>query len=144
MECLDDSKYSTSSSKSVGFVTNNKCEFYCCCYSDFRDIFIMSQLKPGQRYPTPTPGHGDRVFYESLLKQRPNSEMAQEWCLHYGILSTKKSEKLLQIVIDRKKRQRTGGSSGTTSPAPPLKKKKKIKTEETNGGSAEKVTSATL
>jgi hypothetical protein len=34
--------------------------------------------KPGQRFPTPSPGNGDRVFYESLLVQRPDSEMAQE------------------------------------------------------------------
>lgn len=36
-------------------------------------------LKPGQKYPTPTPGNGDRVFYETLFRQRPDSEMAQEW-----------------------------------------------------------------
>lgn len=36
-------------------------------------------LKPGQKFPTPTPGFGDRVFYETLLRQRPNSTMAQEW-----------------------------------------------------------------
>ena len=39
----------------------------------------MPPLKPGQKYPTPTPGFGDRVFYESLLKQRQTSEMAQDW-----------------------------------------------------------------
>ncbi|EJK64950.1 hypothetical protein THAOC_14261 [Thalassiosira oceanica] len=32
--------------------------------------------KPGQKHPTPTPGNGDRVFYETLLKQRPDSHMA--------------------------------------------------------------------
>ena len=36
-------------------------------------------LKPGQKFPTPTPGFGDRVFYETLLRQRPDSVMAQEW-----------------------------------------------------------------
>jgi len=41
----------------------------------------MPPLKPGQKYPTPTPGFGDRVFYESLLKRRPDSEMAQDWCV---------------------------------------------------------------
>ena len=54
-----------------------------------QDRFIMAEptmeattvtaLKPGQKFPTPTPGFGDRVFYETLLKQRPDSEMAQEW-----------------------------------------------------------------
>jgi hypothetical protein len=38
-----------------------------------------NNLKPGQKFPTPTPGFGDRVFYETLLRQRPNSTMAQEW-----------------------------------------------------------------
>ena len=37
------------------------------------------ELKPGQKFPTPTPGFGDRVFYETLLRQRPDSVMAQEW-----------------------------------------------------------------
>mmetsp|Transcript_14242 Transcript_14242/g.29744 ORF Transcript_14242/g.29744 Transcript_14242/m.29744 type:complete len:101 (-) Transcript_14242:188-490(-) len=97
----------------------------------------MPPLKPGQKYPTPTPGFGDRVFYESLLKQRQTSEMAQDWCLNYGILSHKKAEKLLVIVTERKRRQRmgiTGGSaakSRSTSPAPPKKKKAKVKKEET-------------
>jgi hypothetical protein len=36
-------------------------------------------LKKGQKFPTPTPGFGDRVFYETLLRQRPDSAMAQEW-----------------------------------------------------------------
>jgi len=36
-------------------------------------------LKPGQKQPTPTPGNGDRVFYETLFRQRPDSQMAQEW-----------------------------------------------------------------
>ena len=38
-----------------------------------------TDVKPGQKYPTPTPGFGDRVFYETLLRQRPDSAMAQEW-----------------------------------------------------------------
>lgn len=33
----------------------------------------------GQKFPTPTPGFGDRVFYETLLRQRPGSAMAEEW-----------------------------------------------------------------
>jgi hypothetical protein len=36
-------------------------------------------LLPGQKHPTPTPGFGDRVFYETLLRQRPESAMAQQW-----------------------------------------------------------------
>ena len=35
---------------------------------------------------TPSPGNGDRVFYETLLEQNPASEMAQKWCVHHGVL----------------------------------------------------------
>lgn len=28
--------------------------------------------KPGQRYPTPTPGVAERIFYETLYQQRPD------------------------------------------------------------------------
>jgi hypothetical protein len=43
------------------------------------DVDNQPTLKTGQKFPTPTPGNGDRVFYETLLRQRPDSEMAQEW-----------------------------------------------------------------
>jgi len=59
-------------------------------------------FKPGQKYPTPSPGNGDRVFYETLIEQIPTSEMAQEWCLAYGILSLEKATKLNAVVCKRK------------------------------------------
>ena len=34
----------------------------------------------------------DRVFYETLLAQKRDSKMAQDWCLAYGILDWKKAE----------------------------------------------------
>jgi hypothetical protein len=42
-------------------------------------LTMSADLKPGQKFPTPTPGFGDRVFYETLYRQRPDSAMAQEW-----------------------------------------------------------------
>lgn len=45
---------------------------------------------------------GDRVFYESLYKQKPSSEMAQEWCVAYGILSEAEALKLHTIICKRK------------------------------------------
>ncbi|KAJ0401546.1 hypothetical protein P43SY_007260 [Pythium insidiosum] len=50
--------------------------------------------KPGQKHPTPSPGFADRVFYESLLQQRPNSRMAKKWCLEYGVLKWAEAEAL--------------------------------------------------
>lgn len=97
-----------------------------------------ADFKPGQKFPTPSPGNGgasiihlnvkaaaeaaaadlnnnvyewvryvgvvnsDRVFYETLLQQRPDSEMAQEWCLAYGILEWSEAQKLHIKVCKRK------------------------------------------
>lgn len=103
--------------------------------------------KPGQKFPTPTPGFGDRVFYETLLRQRPTSQMAQEWCLAYGVFSHKRSEKLFAIVAERKKNQRVGGGAAS-SPAPKKKKAKIVKEEAVDPdmqmAGAERVGSAVL
>jgi hypothetical protein len=45
---------------------------------------------------------GDRVFYESLYKQKPTSEMAQEWCVAYGILNEAEAVKLHTAICKRK------------------------------------------
>lgn len=42
----------------------------------------------------PVQGFADRVFYESLLHQRPESKMAQKWCLEYGVLKWTEAEAL--------------------------------------------------
>mmetsp|Transcript_24780 Transcript_24780/g.30470 ORF Transcript_24780/g.30470 Transcript_24780/m.30470 type:complete len:109 (-) Transcript_24780:270-596(-) len=81
-------------------------------------------LKPYQKYPTPTRGFGDRVFYETLLKQKPSSVMAQEWCLFYGVLSNEDAEKLGKIVMKRK-----GKPIKSTSSSPKKKRKVKVKSE---------------
>mmetsp|Transcript_52073 Transcript_52073/g.156250 ORF Transcript_52073/g.156250 Transcript_52073/m.156250 type:complete len:115 (-) Transcript_52073:415-759(-) len=81
-------------------------------------------LKPGQKFPTPTPGFGDRVFYETLLRQRPDSAMAQEWCVSYGVLHANEAAKIHKVVMKRK--NKAGG--GVT----PTKKAKK------SGGSSKK------
>jgi len=68
---------------------------------------MSASFKPGQKYPTPTPGFGDRVFYETLNRQRPDSLMAREWCLAYGVLSQKEAAKLAKLA--------KGSSSGGKS-----------------------------
>ena len=42
------------------------------------------------------------MFYESLYEEKPESEMAQEWCLQYGILDEKAAKKVFEIVCKRK------------------------------------------
>lgn len=39
-------------------------------------------------------GFADRVFYESLLQQRPESKMARKWCLEFGVLKWAEAEAL--------------------------------------------------
>lgn len=50
--------------------------------------------KPGQRHATPSPGSGDRVFYESLFKEKPNSEMALVWCIEHGVLPAEEAKRV--------------------------------------------------
>ena len=45
---------------------------------------VRHYTKLGQTLPTPSPGSADRVFYETLLKEKPKSEMALEWCVKHG------------------------------------------------------------
>ncbi len=48
--------------------------------------------KLGQKHKTPLETDSLRIFYTSLLKQNPNSEMALKWCLERGLLSEKKAQ----------------------------------------------------
>lgn len=66
---------------------------------------IQNSFKPGQKFPTPSPGSGDRVFYDTLLQQRPDSEMAQEWCVSHGTLELEEAIKLYRIICKRKNRE---------------------------------------
>jgi len=61
----------------------------------------------------------DRVFYETLIEQNKNSEMAQDWCLAYGILSNQRAKALLAIV---QKRKDTRGSPAPKKAPAPVKK----------------------
>lgn len=70
---------------------------------------------PGQRFATPAPANGDRVFYESLLDQNPQSALAQEWCVSYGTLDEKTALSLLAII---NKRKEGGGGNGKSVISP--------------------------
>mmetsp|Transcript_28877 Transcript_28877/g.60093 ORF Transcript_28877/g.60093 Transcript_28877/m.60093 type:complete len:125 (-) Transcript_28877:519-893(-) len=76
----------------------------------------QQKLKPGQKFPTPTPGNGDRVFYETLLSQIPSSEMAQEWCIAYGVMDEKDALKAYKAMVKRKGLSRTKSSSSASPP----------------------------
>jgi hypothetical protein len=87
---------------------------------------MTDALKPGQKYPTPTKGFGDRVFYETLLAQKPESEMAQEWCVAYGVLARDEAQKLYKIILKRKGQGAAPSSASKTK----VKREKKMVKEE--------------
>mmetsp|Transcript_42 Transcript_42/g.59 ORF Transcript_42/g.59 Transcript_42/m.59 type:complete len:116 (-) Transcript_42:52-399(-) len=82
-------------------------------------------LKIGQKHPTPTPGNGDRVFYETLYKERPTSEMAQEWCVAYGVLSEEEAAKVHKQILKRKGLKKASSSSQSPPPKSSAGTKKK-------------------
>ena len=68
-------------------------------------IYSQDSFKPGQKFPTPSPGSGDRVFYDTLLRQRPDSDMAQEWCVTHGTLEVEEALQLYKLICKRKNRE---------------------------------------
>ena len=38
----------------------------------------------------PEDGEGTRLFYETLLSEKPDSKMAEEWLMEYGCLTDEK------------------------------------------------------
>jgi hypothetical protein len=95
---------------------------------------MTDTLKPGQKHPTPTKGFGDRVFYETLLRQNPKSEMAQEWCVAFGVLSKDEAGKLHKIVLKRKGKVAPSSSSSSSSTKKVKKERKLVKEEADDVG----------
>ena len=87
------------------------------------------KFKTGQKYATPAPGNGDRVFYETLYQQNPQSEMAQEWCVSYGVLSEKEANHVYNAICKRK-----GKPGMISSPDPkrvaPVSKGRKVRVDD--------------
>ena len=42
------------------------------------------------------------VFYDSLLVEKPDSHMAQEWCVAHGTLPQEEAYRLYKIICKRK------------------------------------------
>lgn len=64
---------------------------------------LEEKILPGQKYPTPPKGDPVRAFYESMLKQKPNSFMALKHCVEYGCLSRQEAEVALKRLNKIKK-----------------------------------------
>lgn len=57
---------------------------------------------PGQKHDTPEENDGTRIFYESLLKQKPDSKMAMKWCVENGVLDENLAQKYIKILEKKK------------------------------------------
>ena len=67
--------------------------------------FIVEKLrKKGQRFPEESPGSADYVFYETLYKERPDSDMAFVWCIEHGVFSAKEAVDLHSKYLNAKKK----------------------------------------
>ncbi|XP_015693333.1 uncharacterized protein LOC107304310 [Oryza brachyantha] len=74
---------------------------------------------PGQKFDPPEEREPLRIFYESLSKQIPSSEMAEFWLMEHGLLSPERAKK----AYERKQKRQQQIRSGT--PIKPSVKKDK-------------------
>jgi len=77
---------------------------------------------PGQKKPTPSELNGARIFYESLWKQNPESKMAKEYLLKFGLLPY---ELALTLVEEQRKLKAKTKPPPTKKPNKNVTKKKK-------------------
>ncbi|XP_077210963.1 uncharacterized protein LOC143846413 [Tasmannia lanceolata] len=78
----------------------------------------------GQKYDPPEEREPLRIFYESLSKQIPSSEMAEFWMMEHGLLSPERSKK----AYERKQKRQQQIRMGTPIKSPtPMKSPTPIK-----------------
>ena len=65
--------------------------------------------KAHQTSPTPSPGAGDRVFYESLFRELPSSDMALIWCIEHGVFLPEEHARLVGKYLAAKAHHKKGG-----------------------------------
>jgi len=68
----------------------------------FADGDARKNFKEGQKFVTPINGDSTRGFYESLLKEKPNSHLAIRYCVENGLFSSDKHEALLKKYFELK------------------------------------------
>ncbi|XVE97574.1 hypothetical protein REPUB_Repub03eG0031300 [Reevesia pubescens] len=71
---------------------------------------------PGQKHDPPEEREPLRIFYESLSKQIPTSEMAEFWMMEHGLLSPEKARRAHEKKQRRQKQLRTGAPIKSSKP----------------------------
>ncbi|KAF8036073.1 hypothetical protein BT93_C1921 [Corymbia citriodora subsp. variegata] len=90
------SKTTPSSSKTTARTTTTK----------VREKKVFSL--PGQKHDPPEEREPLRIFYESLSKQIPTSEMAEFWMMEHGLLSPERAKRAYEKKQKKQKQIRTG------------------------------------
>ncbi|XVF35442.1 hypothetical protein REPUB_Repub18cG0146400 [Reevesia pubescens] len=72
---------------------------------------------PGQKHDPPEEREPLRIFYESLSKQIPTSEMAEFWMMEHGLLSPEKARKAYEKKQRRQKQLRNGTPIKSSKPS---------------------------
>lgn len=81
---------------------------------------------PGQKRDTPEELHGKRIFYETLYKQNPNSQMAKLYLMEVGLLPEAEAKKMYNKVLKAKAMGKgLKHKSGKSRRAPKPKKQKR-------------------
>ncbi|XP_078440699.1 uncharacterized protein LOC144710733 [Wolffia australiana] len=76
---------------------------------------------PGQKHDPPEERDPLRIFYETLYKQLPSSEMAQFWMMEYGLLPFELAQKIYQ-----NKQKKNNNQIKQNSPAKSIIKNPKV------------------
>ncbi|KAI4376958.1 hypothetical protein MLD38_014659 [Melastoma candidum] len=63
---------------------------------------------PGQKHDPPEEREPLRIFYESLFKQVPTSEMAEFWMMEHGLLSPERAKRAFEKKQRKQKQIRMG------------------------------------
>lgn len=95
------SKTTSSSSKTITKTTTKVRE---------KKVFTL----PGQKFDPPEEREPLRIFYESLSKQIPTSEMAEFWMMEHGLLSPERAKK----AYEKKQRKQKQVWMGTPNKSP--------------------------
>ncbi|KAF7817124.1 dehydration-responsive element-binding protein 3-like [Senna tora] len=75
----------------------------------------------GQKHDPPEEKEPLRIFYESLSKQIPSSEMAEFWLMEHGLLSPERAKRAFEKKQRKQKEIRTGTPVKPSNSKPPSK-----------------------
>ncbi|XP_028802108.1 uncharacterized protein LOC114757275 [Neltuma alba] len=88
---------------------------------------------PGQKHDPPEEKEPLRIFYESLSKQIPSSEMAEFWLMEHGLLSPERAKKAFEKKQRKQKENRLGTPAKPSKPSSKPESSQKQQRASKNG-----------